>query len=160
MGRPRHCLPRLQCCPTNFGNALSNPGSAVSSQEGIGWAFENVLGLADVRSEPCPFLIDEEVEVGVVGAAGPIQPTFDPARADGRIEIPALGVTAVEGGNQLIARIMGIHGPGDHQLAGVVHTVHTLGFLFGLAEGGQDHCRQNGNNRDHHQQFNERKCSG
>src|SRR5580765_5861116 len=69
-------------------------GALCSSQEGIGWAFENVLGLADVRSQPGPLLVDEKVEVGVVGAGAPIQPPFDPAWADGGIEIAPLGVTA------------------------------------------------------------------
>jgi hypothetical protein len=59
---------------------------------------------------------------------------------------------------EYVVLFLHIHQPGNLQLALVVEAGGLLAGGFGLAQHRQEHGGQNGNNRNHHQQFDEREC--
>src|SRR5436190_3991642 len=75
---------------------------------------KNVFRFGDVRSQPGILLIDQEIEIRVVSADGPIQPTLDPARAVHRVASPAFGLAAVQCRGDIIAVVMVVHLPANH----------------------------------------------
>jgi hypothetical protein len=60
----------------------------------------------------------------------------------------------------VIPVVVGIKLPDQLQLLEVVHAKDPLGLGLGLRQGGQQHPGENGDDRDHHQQFNEGKRGG
>ena len=54
--------------------------------------------------------------------------------------------------------VIRVHAPGLGQLAMIIHALNTLGLFFGLGQRGQQHGRQYRNDRDDHQQLDEREC--
>ena len=57
-----------------------------------------------------------------------------------------------------LCRIVLIHDRGQSQLLQIAEALDLMGFLFGLAQGGQEQAGQDRNNGDHHQQFNQSKA--
>jgi hypothetical protein len=63
--------------------------------------------------------------------------------------------------------ILGIENPGDSQLFFVIGALNPAGPVFGLRHRREEQCRQDGEDRNHHQQLDEgernapihRKCS-
>ena len=51
--------------------------------------------------------------------------------------------------------VVGVHAPGEAQLAVVVHALDALGFELALAQGRQQQGGQNGDDGDDHEQFDE-----
>ena len=61
----------------------------------------------------------------------------------------------VTGTHDPIGIVLGIHSPGQGQLAAVVHALYSLGLGFGAREGGQKQARENRNDGDDNQQLNQ-----
>ena len=57
-----------------------------------------------------------------------------------------------------LAGIVLIHDSGQSQLLQIAEALDLMGFLFGLAQGGQEQAGQDRNNGDHDQQFNQSKA--
>src|SRR5262245_44580028 len=55
--------------------------------------------------------------------------------------------------------VVGVHDPGETQLFKVAQTMNAFRLVVRFRQGGQQHGRQDGNDRDHHQQFNQREGS-
>jgi hypothetical protein len=55
--------------------------------------------------------------------------------------------------------VTSIKQPREHDLAVVVHAGNPSAFCLGLAQGGQEQSRQNGDDGDNDQEFNERETS-
>ena len=61
----------------------------------------------------------------------------------------------VSGGNQPAFVVVGVELPGQHQSAQIVHAGNAVRLGFGFAERGQEHAGQDGDDGNHHQQFDE-----
>ena len=98
------------------------------------------------------------IVVPVVGVARVIQrqpATPRPIRRIGVGPIDAMPRT-----HQFVPMVIRTHPPGKYQLAMVVHAGDGLGLHLGLAQCGEEHAGQNGNDGDHHQQLNQGKTGG
>ena len=74
---------------------------------------------------------------------------------------PAGFDTAVAGVQRKpIALVFGVQEPGQSQLLAVAQTADALGLLFGFAQGWQKHAGQDGDDRYHHQQFDQGESRG
>ena len=60
--------------------------------------------------------------------------------------------------NQAVLVVICIQMDGGNHLFHVIHTSDGLRLLFGGSQSWQQHRRQNGDDGDHHQQFNECEC--
>ena len=58
---------------------------------------------------------------------------------------------------QVTVIIPGIRDPGQHQLLAIVEAGDACCFALGLGQGGEEHASQDGDDRNDHQQFDERK---
>src|SRR5262249_45072431 len=67
------------------------------------------------------------------------------------VEIPRPLASNVAVDGQLVAVLAGIGRECDPDLVQVAGALSSNGSQFRLARGWQEHCRQDGNNRDHHQ---------
>src|SRR5207247_50346 len=61
---------------------------------------------------------------------------------------------------QMSPVIIGVHLAADAHLLEVVHARDAFGAFLGPGQGGQQQRRQDGDDRDNHQQFNESKSAG
>jgi len=61
---------------------------------------------------------------------------------------------------ELVPVVLGVHAPGQGQLAVVAEALEPLGFEFALVEGRQQQAGQYGNDRNDHQQLDERETAG
>jgi hypothetical protein len=59
--------------------------------------------------------------------------------------------------HDLVLIVARIHHPAELELLEVAHATDGVRLGFGLAQCGQKHRRQNGDDGDHHQQFDEGK---
>jgi len=73
---------------------------------------------------------------------------------DPKIGSHAFGGEPAVGKQELVVTVLRIHPPREHQLAMMVHARNALRLRLGPAESRLEHRRQNGNNCDHHEQFN------
>src|SRR5262249_21779912 len=69
-----------------------------------------------------------------------------------------LGGSDAEVVGNLVAVVVRVHAPGEHQLFAVVKAHDALGLLFGAAEGRQEHRGENRDDGDDDQQFDQREC--
>ena len=120
--------------------------------------FIEVSGLRKVSRKLGVTRIDQIGDVRIVTPQSPIQPTDDP-RTIRIIRSWILRIAAVVRSGKFTFVVPRVHVRRQHQLLGVVHAEDALGFLLGLTQGWQQHSGKDGNNRDHHQQFNKRKRS-
>jgi hypothetical protein len=67
-------------------------------------------------------------------------------------------VTSIQ--RQHLPVIVGIHDPGQDKLPLVVHALNAVSLRFGLRERWQEQGGEDCDNRNHHQEFDERKCRG
>ena len=72
----------------------------------------------------------------------------------GPVARPGFGGVHV-GGHRVVVVLVRIDFVHQHQLLEVVHAGDGAGFLAGLGQGGQQHGGQDGDDRNHHQQFNQ-----
>ena len=54
--------------------------------------------------------------------------------------------------------VIRIHEPGEAKLFGIIETMNALSAEFGFCERGQEHAREDGDDRDDDQQFDECEC--
>jgi len=81
-------------------------------------------------------------------------------RIDQERQIDVIGRTAFRNGNGHRVAILVVGGEEAEcktNVLEVVDTFYPLGLRFGLGQGRQQHASQDGDNRNHHQQFNESK---
>jgi len=121
--------------------AIGDPGCGDSGLFGVAV----VTGTAehfDIRS------VSIERAIGWIGSAavmikdGTSLPTMRVPAKDSRVT--AVGIIRVQD-------------KGDANLPGVTDAFGALRFGFGARKRRQKHCRQNGNDRNHHQQFDKRE---
>ena len=67
-------------------------------------------------------------------------------------------VTSIQ--NQQLTVIIGIHGPGQNELPLVVQALNAEGLRLSLRERWQEQGGEDGDDRNHHQELDERKCRG
>ncbi len=71
--------------------------------------------------------------------------------------VVSVRVTIVGIGWKPIFIVSGVNLECQHHLAAVIHAFDALGFGFGLAQRGEQHACEDGNNRNHHQKLNQGK---
>jgi hypothetical protein len=57
--------------------------------------------------------------------------------------------------NQIIIPISIVHGTGNRDLVLIAEAIRTRGFALGLGQRGQQHGREDGNDRDNNEQFDQ-----
>jgi len=100
-------------------------------------------------------------EVGVVGicaiglAPTPIQPARDPA-----VQIRAHGVCPENGilGDVIIV-VVGVHAPAGNELLQVIHAGDLLRPALGSSQGRQQHCGKDRDDRNDHEQLDQRESA-
>ena len=125
------------------GNA-PNPGRApgAKTQTLVCGAFMNGNAFQIGTQQPLP----QQIDIRIIGSSFVIQPAIQPA-AHRRIK--GIGNFAVV--------IVCIHQPGEENLPAIVHATQGLGFRFCPGQRWQQQPCQDGNDRDHDEEFDERE---
>jgi len=69
-----------------------------------------------------------------------------------------IGTTHREGEDKPTVIVIRINSGSQRKLSLIVHTTDLLGFLLGLGQGRKQHPGQDGDDGNHHQQFDQGKC--
>ena len=107
----------------------------------IGWTAVNFRG-PSIGAQLRVLRIEQELDVGVVGCAAVVQPAAHPTSGLVIFIRRKPGVIVV-----------GIHLPRQHHLVQIVHAVSGLRAKPGLGQHGQKQGRQDGDDRNDHQQL-------
>src|SRR5690606_21737512 len=122
------------------GGDVALVGGALVNADGLGVRRElRVLGVAEVRP------------VRVVRIGGiVIEPAPDPSRAGVGEVIP----------HEAVLVVTGVEDPCEGELFLVAEALHAVGLGLCLGKRGQEHAREDGDDRDHHQQLDEGEATG
>jgi hypothetical protein len=85
-----------------------------------------------------------------------------PVAAVGRIEVERAihPLARPERRGKPVLVVVHVETPADHQLTPAVHALDTQGLGLGLAQGWQQHAGEDGDDGDHHQQFDQGEGPG
>ena len=128
------------------------------AEEVIGGAFVDADGAVGVGSQNTVLypsnVSDASSAQGVVGCPSHeiVDPVVKPSRSDGEF---GSGNGEVVGASFVV--VAGVKYPAEYELFVVADAADGFGFFFGLAEGGQQHAGQDGDDGNDDEKFDERK---
>jgi hypothetical protein len=114
----------------------------VRRDRGEEWREERVIGAHQVLR------VGERLRVSVIAA---VNPKVGPGGGHRR-------VTSIQ--SQHLPVIVGVHGPAQNELPLVIDALNAKGLRLGFRERWQEQGGEDGDDRNHHQELDERKCRG